>query len=165
MHPISILEVSIIKTLKESETFALSFFRALILSKYQECATKCARIAWWFSCLFNYVYWKCVWIGIVFSLKEKLHDKEPYFHTKREAWVCSGHYFISIIHVCILLEGHSNYITEPCMYKFSWILLSEWCLARNSSDHNVEWASSISWLTPPPQSLIRRHRFPLTHPP
>ena len=30
MHPISILEFSIIKTLKESETFALSFFRALI---------------------------------------------------------------------------------------------------------------------------------------
>ena len=59
----------------------------------------------------------------MFSLKEKVQEKEPCFHTKREAWVCSGQYFISIIHVCILLEGHSDYITELCLYKFSCILL------------------------------------------
>ena len=34
--------------------------------------------------LFIYVYLKCVWIGIVFSWKEKVHEKEPFFHTKRE---------------------------------------------------------------------------------
>ena len=32
-----------------------------------------------------------------------LGEKELFFHTKREAWVCSGQYFISIIHVCTLL--------------------------------------------------------------
>ena len=53
--------------------------------------------------LFIYVYLKCVWIGIVFSWKEKVHEKEQFFHTKTEAWVCSGQYFISIIHVCLLL--------------------------------------------------------------
>ena len=74
--------------------------------------------------LFIYVYLKCVWIGIVFSWKEKVHEKEPFFHTKREAWVCSGQYFISIIHVCILFNRkYSDYITEPCLYKFSCILL------------------------------------------
>ena len=34
--------------------------------------------------LFIYVYLKCVWIGIVFSWKEKVHEKEPFFHTERE---------------------------------------------------------------------------------
>ena len=34
--------------------------------------------------LFIYVYLKCVWIGIVFSWKEKVHEKEPFFHTREK---------------------------------------------------------------------------------
>ena len=56
------------------------FLCIFILSRYQECATKCARIAWWFYCLFMCtkvcVNLDCVqlkgestWEGAIFSHK------------------------------------------------------------------------------------------------
>ena len=98
--------------------------------------------------LFIYVYLKCVWIGIVFSWKEKVHEKEPFFHTKREAWVCSGQYFISIIHECILYGNIQIILLNHACANFLYFT-SEWCLARNSSYHNVKWAIPFHEWPPP----------------
>ena len=62
MHPISILEFSIIKTLKESETFALSFFRALIVGVVSLSELRILEI--WFSTLFflhALINWAEIW--------------------------------------------------------------------------------------------------------
>ena len=99
--------------------------------------------------LFIYVYLKCVWIGIVFSWKEKVHEKEPFFHTTREACVCSGQYFISIIHECILYGNIQMILLNHACTNFLYFT-SEWCLARNSSDHNVKWAIPFHEWPPPP---------------
>ena len=53
--------------------------------------------------LFIYVYLSVCELGLCSVERRKYMRRSHFFHTKREAWVCSGQYFISIIHVCILL--------------------------------------------------------------
>ena len=73
--------------------------------------------------LFIYVYLKCVWIGIVFSWKEKLHEKEPFFHTKRSLGLFRPVFYFN--YACMYtIREYLDYITEPCLYKFSCILLA-----------------------------------------
>ena len=64
------------------------------------------------------VNWDCVqlkgestWEGAIFSHKER-------------AWVCSGQYFIFNYTCMYTFREYSDYITEPCLYKFSCILLA-----------------------------------------
>ena len=53
--------------------------------------------------LFIYVYLSVCELGLCSVERRKYMRRSHFVHTKREALVCSGQYFISIIHVCILL--------------------------------------------------------------
>ena len=90
------------------------------------------------------VNWDCVqlkgestWEGAIFS------------HKERSLEFISGQYFISIIHECILYGNFRLYYWTMPVQIFLYFT-SEWCLARNSSDHNVKWAIPFHEWPPPP---------------
>ena len=74
--------------------------------------------------LFIYVYLSVCELGLCSVERRKYMRGSHFFHTKREAWVCSGQLVFYFNYTCMYtIREYLDYITEPCLYTFSCILL------------------------------------------